>query len=171
MPKLIDDYVRQFNEDETEYSSEVLIGKATNFFDEVSIINDDKIRSATIKILNHFFTYFKMPKSVINHTKKVVLIAKTVAESRGYVGIAIDAIVCAAILHDLFKYEFGEFHPLYVRYVYKTYLDSVDPGFAEHICSMIEGHEGINTIIPKLAPKEGSIEQVLSDANALSYVL
>lgn len=141
------------------------------FKDEIEKIENDNIRNVTIKVLNDIFKN-NIPADIIDHTKQVLRIARAICEARGYTNLALDAITCAALLHDMYKANeieaIRDFHPFMIRYYHKKEFDLIDAGLAEQICTIIEGHEGYSTILPKVASKEGTIEQILTDANAIS---
>lgn len=147
----------------------MIIGNFKEMYELTNTIKDDKVKKIVTKILDSFSSKNVLNQEIIDHTKKVVNAVKIIAETRGYLSLAIDVLTAAAILHDLYKEIDGELHPLMIRYKHKKDLEGkeFEPGLIEQICLIIEGHEGANSIIPKIASREGTIEQVLTDANAI----
>ena len=135
---------------------------------ELDSIIDQQIKSVTQNIILDAMNKTKVSKRMIDFTKRVVLNAQTLAYSRGYTRIAIDVITSAAILLDLYSVRYKNLHIFMIRLNHQEELKKLDPAIAENICSMIEGHHGYDSIVPKIASKEGTIEQILTDAVALA---
>lgn len=145
------------------------IGNFNEMIELVELINDEKVKLITNCILEKFNKDNVLSQEIIDHTKKVVKATRVIAESRGYLSLAIDVLTAAAIVHDIYKDVDGDLHPIMIRFKHRDELKSeeYEQGLVEQICLIVEGHEGVNSIIPKTASREGTIEQVLTDANAI----
>jgi HD superfamily phosphodiesterase len=138
--------------------------------DEVRLIQEPILRNTVMIIVSDIMSSPKVKATTIRHTRKVVKIAREIANVRGYTNMAIDVVTAASILHDLYKDKEGELHPIMIRLKHKETLTALPEAIAESLCAMIEGHKGYNSIIPRLASKEGSIDQILTDANAIAHL-
>lgn len=140
----------------------------TDFEVELGLIEDESMKIVVQNIMADVMGKYNISKRMNDYTKKVVFVARTLAESRGYTRLAKDVIISAALLHDLYAKKEPELHVLLIRLRHREELEKLDPAMAENICSMIEGHHGYGSIFPKIASKEGTIEQILTDASAIA---
>ena len=138
--------------------------EVVEFINEFDSIEDLAIKSATHEIIYNFMQQNKVSRKSIDYTKKVVNLVRALCDSRGYTNLAKDVLTAAALLHDLYYKKSGELHVFMIRYHHQNELRKLDPSIAENICSIIEGHHGYASVVPKTASKEGTIEQLLTDA-------
>lgn len=142
--------------------------KVVEFAHEFNDIEDLGIKFVTHEIIKNVMDTIKISRKTIDYTKKVVHIVRSLCDSRGYTNLAKDVVTASALLHDLYYKKSGDLHVVMIRYNHQAELRKLDPSIAENICSIIEGHHGYSSILPKIASKEGTIEQLLTDAVVLA---